>query len=235
MPDGGRRAAVPPRPLHQLLRRRSACSWPCRSPTAGWRCELNVGVFFILAVAGLEVFGVILAGYASGSKWSLFGAMREAAQVVSYEVPLGMCVVVPVLIAGTMDLVDDRQHAGRLVHQLVRVPRSVHVRHVLDLLHLRHGQRRTGPRSTWPRPKANWWPASIPNTPASAGASSSWPSTARCSPSAGWPRSCSSAAGTGRCRSPHWLGLTPTHEPVAALARQLAGHVSISSSRACSA
>ena len=60
---------------------------------------------------GLEVFGVILAGYSSASKWSLFGAMREAAQVVSYEVPLGMCAVVPVLIAGSMDLVfiGDRQ------------------------------------------------------------------------------------------------------------------------------
>jgi NADH-quinone oxidoreductase subunit H len=66
---------------------------------------MNVGVFFIIAVLGLEVFGVILAGYASASKWSLFGAMREAAQVVSYEVPLGMCIVVPVLIAGSMDLV----------------------------------------------------------------------------------------------------------------------------------
>jgi NADH-quinone oxidoreductase subunit H len=68
--------------------------------------RLNVAVFFIIAVLGLEVFGVILAGYASASKWSLFGAMREAAQVVSYEVPLGICVVVPVLIAGTMDLVS---------------------------------------------------------------------------------------------------------------------------------
>ena len=67
--------------------------------------RLNVGVFFVVAVLGLEVFGVILAGYASASKWSLFGAMREAAQVVSYEVPLGMCVVVPVMLAGTMDLV----------------------------------------------------------------------------------------------------------------------------------
>jgi NADH-quinone oxidoreductase subunit H len=65
---------------------------------------LDTAVFFVLAVAGLEVFGVILAGYSSGSKWSLYGAMREAAQVVSYEIPLGMCVVVPVLIAGTMDL-----------------------------------------------------------------------------------------------------------------------------------
>src|SRR3954463_3345606 len=73
--------------------------------------HLNVAVFFILAVLGLEVFGVILAGYSSASKWSLFGAMREAAQVVSYEVPLGLCAVVPVLIAGSMDLVfiGDRQ------------------------------------------------------------------------------------------------------------------------------
>ena len=72
----------------------------------GWVVQnLNTGVFFLLAVLGLEVFGVILAGYASASKWSLFGAMREAAQVVSYEVPLGMCVVEPVMIAGTMDLV----------------------------------------------------------------------------------------------------------------------------------
>ena len=71
----------------------------------GWVAfDTNVAVFFILAVLGLEVFGVILAGYASGSKWSLFGAMREAAQVVSYEVPIGICVVIPVLLTGTMNL-----------------------------------------------------------------------------------------------------------------------------------
>ncbi len=76
----------------------------------GWvPLRLNVAVFFVLAVAGLEVLGVILGGYASGSKWSLFGAMREAAQVVSYEVPLAMCVVVPVMVAGSMDLVTIGQ------------------------------------------------------------------------------------------------------------------------------
>jgi NADH-quinone oxidoreductase subunit H len=82
--------------------------------------RLNTGVFFVLAVLGLEVFGVILAGYSSASKWSLFGAMREAAQVVSYEVPLGMCVVVPVLIAGSLDLVviGDRQ-AGWFTNWLI--------------------------------------------------------------------------------------------------------------------
>ena len=71
----------------------------------GWVAfDTNIAVFFILAVLGLEVFGPILAGYGSGSKWSLFGAMREAAQVVSYEVPLGICVVIPVLLTGTMNL-----------------------------------------------------------------------------------------------------------------------------------
>lgn len=73
----------------------------------GWvALHLNAAVFFILALAGLEVFGVILGGYSSGSKWSLYGAMREAAQVVSYEVPLGLCVVVPVIVAGSMDLIE---------------------------------------------------------------------------------------------------------------------------------
>lgn len=85
----------------------SFCAYLALPFSDGWvALDLNAGVFFILAVLGLEVFGVILGGYASASKWSLFGAMREAAQVVSYEVPMGMCVVVPVLICGSMDLVQ---------------------------------------------------------------------------------------------------------------------------------
>ncbi len=105
-------------------------------------------MFFILAVLGLEVFGVILAGYASASKWSLFGAMREAAQVVSYEVPLGMCVVVPVLIAGTMDLVTIGQmQAGWFTNWFIfHDPFTFII--VLGLLHLRHGQRQ--PRAVRP-------------------------------------------------------------------------------------
>jgi NADH-quinone oxidoreductase subunit H len=76
----------------------------------GWvALRLDSAAFFILAVAALEVFGVILGGYASGSKYSLYGAIREAAQVVSYEIPMGLCVVVPVMIAGTLDLVDIGQ------------------------------------------------------------------------------------------------------------------------------
>jgi NADH-quinone oxidoreductase subunit H len=66
--------------------------------------DLNVAAFFVLAVLSGEVFGIVLAGYASASKWSLFGGVREAAQVVSYEVPRAMCVVVPVCVAGTLNL-----------------------------------------------------------------------------------------------------------------------------------
>ena len=66
--------------------------------------DLSVGAFFTLAVLSSEVFGIVLAGYASASKWSLFGGVREAAQVVSYEVPRAMCVVVPVCVAGTLNL-----------------------------------------------------------------------------------------------------------------------------------
>jgi len=66
--------------------------------------ELSVAAFFMLSVLSSEVFGVILAGYASASKWSLFGGIREAAQVVSYEVPRALCVLVPVVVAGSLNL-----------------------------------------------------------------------------------------------------------------------------------
>jgi NADH-quinone oxidoreductase subunit H len=100
----------------------AACSLYLALPLAdGWvALQLNTAVFFILAVAGLEVLGVILAGYASGSKWSLFGAMREAAQVVSNEIPLALCALIPVMIAGSMDLVEiGNRQEGWLTNWLV--------------------------------------------------------------------------------------------------------------------
>jgi NADH-quinone oxidoreductase subunit H len=66
--------------------------------------SLSIGLFFILAVMSTEVFGILLAGYGSGSKWALFGGMREAAQMVGYEVPMDLCAIVPVIVAGSMDL-----------------------------------------------------------------------------------------------------------------------------------
>ena len=75
-------------------------------PIAWIANNLDIGIFFVLAVLSLEVIGVVLAGYASGSKWALFGGMREAAQVVSYEVPMAICVVIPVMLAGSMNMAE---------------------------------------------------------------------------------------------------------------------------------
>lgn len=68
--------------------------------------NLDIGLFLLFAILSLEVLGIVLAGYSSGSKWSLFGGMREAAQMVSYEIPLAICGLIPIVAAGTLNLTD---------------------------------------------------------------------------------------------------------------------------------
>lgn len=87
----------------------------------GWTSvAMDVGLFVALAVLSLEVLGIVLAGYSSGSKWSLFGGMREAAQMVSYEVPLGITAVIPVVIAGSMNLNEIvTLQSGWMVHWFI--------------------------------------------------------------------------------------------------------------------
>src|SRR6185503_14663458 len=64
--------------------------------------DMNIGIFYILAVTALIVVGIIMSGWSSNSKWSLFGAIRSAAQIISYEIPAGMALMIPVLLAGTL-------------------------------------------------------------------------------------------------------------------------------------
>lgn len=65
--------------------------------------SLDSGAFLVFALMSLEVIAIILAGYSSGSKWALFGAMREAAQMVSYEIPMALCALVPIIAAGSLN------------------------------------------------------------------------------------------------------------------------------------
>lgn len=82
--------------------------------------NIEIGLFFMLALMSLEVLGVVLAGYSSGSKWALFGGMREAAQVVSYEIPMAICAIIPVIAAGTLNLTQIGQmQAGPLTNWLM--------------------------------------------------------------------------------------------------------------------
>ncbi|MEE9211083.1 MAG: complex I subunit 1 family protein [Phycisphaeraceae bacterium] len=67
---------------------------------------LNIGVLYLLAVLSVEVMGTILAGWGSASKWAIYGAMREACQIVSYEIPLGIAILCGVLVAGTLNMLE---------------------------------------------------------------------------------------------------------------------------------
>jgi len=68
--------------------------------------RMDLGIFTILALGSTTPIGVIMAGWASNSKWSLYGAMREAAQVVAYEIPLGVALMVPLMTLGTFSLLE---------------------------------------------------------------------------------------------------------------------------------
>jgi NADH-quinone oxidoreductase subunit H len=75
--------------------------------SGGWvAVASDIGLFLLVAILSLEVLGIILAGYSSGSKWSLFGGMREAAQMVSYEIPLAITALVPIVTVGSLNLVE---------------------------------------------------------------------------------------------------------------------------------
>lgn len=68
--------------------------------------DINVAVLYVLALGSMGVYGIILGGYASGNRYSILGALRSAAQVVSYEIVLGLSLIGVFILAGSMSLVD---------------------------------------------------------------------------------------------------------------------------------
>lgn len=66
--------------------------------------DWNIGIFFVLAVSSVGVLGILLAGWSSNNKYTLIGAMRSGAQMVSYEISMGLCLMVIIMLAGTMNI-----------------------------------------------------------------------------------------------------------------------------------
>jgi NADH:ubiquinone oxidoreductase subunit H len=82
--------------------------------------DLNVGVLYLLATGSFTVIGLIMAGWASNNKFALLGGMRSAAQIVSYEIPNALAILVVVLMAGTMSMQGIiRAQAGGIHHWFI--------------------------------------------------------------------------------------------------------------------
>ena len=92
------------------------------TPVIGIIGNLNVGLLFFLAMSGLGVYSVVLAGWASNNKFSLLGGMRAAAQMVSYEVFMGLSLVGVVMLTGSFnmtDIVHSQRHLWFVVPQFL--------------------------------------------------------------------------------------------------------------------
>ena len=82
-------------------------AWAVVPVDKGWAvADINVGVLYIFAISSLQVYGVIIAGWASNSKYAFLAALRSAAQMVSYEVSIGFVIITALLVAGSLNLTD---------------------------------------------------------------------------------------------------------------------------------
>ena len=68
--------------------------------------NVNAGLLFVMAITSMEVYGVVIAGWASNSKYAFLGALRASAQMVSYEISMGLCLVVVLMITGSRNMTD---------------------------------------------------------------------------------------------------------------------------------
>ncbi|URI06233.1 NADH-quinone oxidoreductase subunit NuoH [Aquincola tertiaricarbonis] len=75
--------------------------------------NVNAGLLFLMAITSLEVYGVIIAGWASNSKYAFLGALRASAQMVSYEIAMGFCFVVVLMVSGTLNMSEIVMGQGK--------------------------------------------------------------------------------------------------------------------------
>jgi NADH-quinone oxidoreductase subunit H len=68
--------------------------------------DINAGLLFLMAITSMEVYGVIIAGWASNSKYAFLGALRASAQMVSYEIPMGFALVIVLMVSGSLNMSD---------------------------------------------------------------------------------------------------------------------------------
>ena len=80
--------------------------WPAEEGTTWVVANINVGILYVLAISSLEVYGIIIGGWASNSKYPFLSALRSAGQMISYEVSIGFVIVTVLLCVGSLNLTD---------------------------------------------------------------------------------------------------------------------------------
>ena len=75
-------------------------------PITLYVADINVGVLYLTAIASIAVYGIVLAGWSSNNKYAILGGMRSAAQMISYELALGFCFVIAIMLGNSMSLID---------------------------------------------------------------------------------------------------------------------------------
>ena len=114
-------------------------AWAVIPVNVGWViADINVGVLYIFAISSLMVYGIIMAGWASNSKYPFLAALRSAAQMVSYEVSIGFVIITVLLCAGSLNLSAIVRGAGRALRRAQLVLAAA-VPDVRDLLRLGAG------------------------------------------------------------------------------------------------
>ncbi|BCH54015.1 NADH-quinone oxidoreductase subunit NuoH [Agrobacterium vitis] len=109
-------------------------TWAVVPLNQGWViANINVGILYVFAISSLEVYGVIMGGWASNSKYPFLGALRSAAQMVSYEVSIGFVIVTVLLCAGSLNLTDIVNSQNHGLGTMMGMPSSLLDWHWLSL------------------------------------------------------------------------------------------------------
>ena len=159
--------------------------------------DVNVGVLVVFAITSMGVYGIVLAGWSSNSKYSLFGGLRAAAQMISYELSYATALAAVILLAGSLSLreVVDSQ-AGSWLGVIPRW--YVFLQPVGFIIYMVAGVAETNRAPfDFPRRSRSWSPATTPSTARCGSRCSRRPNTSTWPRWRRWQRTCTWAAGTG--------------------------------------
>ena len=140
-------------------------AWAVIPVNDGWAiANINVGMLYLFAISSLGVYGIIIAGWASNSKYAFLGALRSAAQMVSYEVSMGFVLVSVLLCAGSLNLTDIVARRGTTGSGSSRPGSASRCSRCSSCSSSRRWRRPTARRSTCRKARARSSPASSSNT-----------------------------------------------------------------------